>query len=102
MESYRNPSPVAYQWDEPLEPVPGWGRHPKMAGDRRVGVGGLGADPVTSNMLDAVWPLVQPRIRAELDSAVDDALKIMRRDSAIMAVVTIASVFLAAWWVKRR
>jgi hypothetical protein len=102
MESYRNPGPVAYQWDEPLEPVPGWGRHPKMAGDRRVGVGGLGVDPTSPGLIDVVWPLVQPKIRAELDRSIEAAIGTRRRDSVIMVGITIASVFLAAWWVKRR
>lgn len=36
---YRNPGPVYGPWGDKMEPVPGWGPLPNMAGPARVGIG---------------------------------------------------------------
>jgi hypothetical protein len=103
METYRNPGPIAYR-SEPYEPVPGWGITPNMAGSRRIAIGGFGdaVSDMAGQALAAAWPILQPKLRAELDSAVEAAQKTMRRDALVMTAITIGVVIGAAWWVKKR
>lgn len=79
--SYLSPGPdVAYEPDEMMEPVPGWGFLPKMAGPPVIGLGydlpiktpvgttsvSIPLEKAAADAVNMMWPAVKAKMEAEL------------------------------------